>query len=204
MISVEKKSGRSTSCDASAIRSMSGRRAVGPVLGDVAVDRLDDDDRAIDDDPEIDRPDREQVRRLALHVQDGDRVEKRERDDQGDDAGARQVAEEDEEDGDHQADADKQVVQHVMRRDVDEVRPLIEDPDPHAPGQELLALDLRHLRGDRLGGRQGLFVLPHQDDAFDDVVLGAAADDPLAGLVPDDHLGDLPDVDRACRRAPWR
>ena len=66
MIVVEKKSGRSISCEASMIRSISGRRPVGAVRGDVAVDVLDDDHRAVDDDPEVDRPDREQVGRLAL------------------------------------------------------------------------------------------------------------------------------------------
>ena len=71
-------------------------------------------------------------------------------------------------------------------------------------GRTLLALDLRHLLGDRLGRRQRLLVLAHQDDALDDVVLVAPADDPLAGLVPDDDLGDLADVDRACRRRRWR
>ena len=41
-----------------------------------------------------------------------------------------------------QADADEQVVQHVVRRDVDEVGPLVEDPDLHPLGEQLLALDL--------------------------------------------------------------
>ena len=89
-----------------------------------------------------------------------------------------------------------QVVQHVVRRDVDQVGALIEDPELHPLGQEVLALDLLHLLGDRLGGRQRLLVLAHQDDALDDVVFGAAADDPQPGLVADDDLGDLADEDR--------
>src|SRR5262249_40003221 len=159
-------------------------------------DGLDDDDRTVHDDAEIDGPDREEIRRLTLRVQDGDRVEEGEWDDDGDDAGTRQVAEENEEDGDDQADADEQVVEHVFGRDVDEVRPLVEAPQPHASGEQLLALDLLHLGGDRLGGREGLLSLAHQDDSLDDVVLLAAADDVLAGLVPDDDLGDVVDVDR--------
>ena len=50
--------------------------------------------------------------------------------------------------------------------------------------------------GDRLGGRQRLFVLAHEDDALDDVVFGPAADDPKPGLVSDHDLGDLADEDR--------
>ena len=113
----------------------------------------------------------------------------------GDDAGARKIAQEDEEDGDHEADADKQVVQHVVSRDMHEVRALVEYADLHPFGQEFFGFDFRHLGGNGLGGRQRLFVFSHHHDAFDDVVLGTAADDTLARLVADDHLGDLLDVD---------
>ena len=80
MIIVEKNSGRSISCEASAIRSISGRDRSAPVRRDVAVDVLDDDHRAVDDDPEVDRADREQVGRLPLQVEDGDREQQGQRD----------------------------------------------------------------------------------------------------------------------------
>ena len=53
----------------------------------------------------------------------------------------------------------------------------------HPLGQELLVLDLLDLLRHRLGGRQRFFVLPHQDDAFDDIVfrLSRPADDAPAG-----------------------
>ena len=51
------------------IRSMNGRRPVGVVRRDVPVDVLDDDHRAVDDDPEVDRADRQQIGRLALDVE---------------------------------------------------------------------------------------------------------------------------------------
>ena len=38
---------------------------------------------------------------------------------------------------DHQPHADDQVVQHVVRRHVDQVGPLVEDHDLHPLGQEL-------------------------------------------------------------------
>ena len=48
-------------------------RPVGVGRRDVPVDVLDDDRGAVDDDAEIDRADRQQVGRLALHVQHRDR-----------------------------------------------------------------------------------------------------------------------------------
>ena len=86
-------------------------------------------------------------------------------------------------------------MQHVVGRHVDKVRPLIEDLDPHASGQQFLELDLGHFRGDPFGRGEGLFVLAHHDDAFDDVILRAASHDPLAGSVADDDLGHLADID---------
>ena len=71
-------------------------------------------------------------------------------------------------------------------------------------GRSLSSLDLLHLLGDLLGRRQRLLVLPHQDDALDDVVLvgSSRADGAAAGrrsraaAGADDHLGDLADEDR--------
>ena len=92
---------------------------------------------------------------------------------------------------------DDQVVQHVVRRDVDQVGPLVEDARSSSPWAGCSAVSISSIFScDRLGGRQRLLVLPHQDDALDDVVLAVAADDPQPRPVADDHLGDLPDVDR--------
>ena len=114
----------------------------------------------------------------------------------GDDARARQVAQEDEKDGDHEPDADHKVVKDVVGRHVDEVRPLIEDLDPHAS-----AATVSRARSPSFSRRRPRHVgrdfsyLRIMHDAFDDVILGAAAHDPLAGLVADDDLGHLADVD---------
>ena len=53
-----------------------------------------------------------------------------------------QVAQEDEEDQDHESHADQQIVQDVVGRDVDELGALVEDADPHARRQQLLFVDL--------------------------------------------------------------
>ena len=50
--------------------------------------------------------------------------------------GAGDVAQEDEQDQDHQAHADDQVVEHVVRRHVDQVGPLVEGDDLHPLGEQ--------------------------------------------------------------------
>ena len=80
MIVVEKNRARSISFEASMIRSISDRERSTPGRRDVAVDVLDDDGRAVDDDSEVDRADRQQVGRLALDVEHGDREQECQRD----------------------------------------------------------------------------------------------------------------------------
>ncbi len=150
---------------------------------DVAVDVLDDDHRTVDDDPEVDRADREQVGRLTLQIEHCHREQERQRDHDRNDARARQVAEEHEQDEDHQRHADDEVVDHIVGRDVHQVGPLVEDAERHALGQDARLLDRDHLLGHGLGRGQRLLVLPHQDDALDDVVL--VLEDVLAPLVDD-------------------
>ena len=96
-------------------------------------DVLDDDDRAVDDDPEVDRADRQQVGRLPLDVDHRDGEQQGQRDHDRHDPRAGQVAEEDEEDRDHQDHPDDQVVQDVLGRHVDQVGPLVEDDGCSSP-----------------------------------------------------------------------
>ena len=70
MMSVEKNRARSISYDASMIRSISGRVRSAFFARDVPEHVFDDDHRAVDDDAEIDRADREQVGRLSLEIHD--------------------------------------------------------------------------------------------------------------------------------------
>ncbi len=105
-----------------------GPRSVDARRGHVPVDVLDDDRRAVDDDSKVDRADRQQVGRLALHVEYGDREQQGQRDHDRHDARAGQVTQENEENGDHQPHADQQVMQHVMGRHVDQLGALVENP----------------------------------------------------------------------------
>jgi hypothetical protein len=88
-----------------------------PALGQMAEDVLDHDHGGIDDQAEIDRADRQQVRRLAAHHHDQDGEEQGERDRRRDDDRAAQIAQEQplhEEDQDHALD---HVVQHGVGGD---------------------------------------------------------------------------------------
>ena len=70
---------------------------------------------------------------FALDEEHGDREEQGQRDDQRHDRRADEVAQEDEEDRGDQGHAHDQVVQDVVRRDVDQVGPLVEDADATFP-----------------------------------------------------------------------
>ena len=117
------------------IKSRRGRIGAPPLFGkccistcsgvrpglEIAVDVLDQDDRGIDDDAEIDGADREQVGVLAADDQNDDAEEQRERDIGADDDGAAQVAEEQPLNEEDQQAAEYQIVQHRCGGDVDEV-----------------------------------------------------------------------------------
>ena len=125
---------------------------------------------------------------------------RRERDDHRHDSRAGEVPQEHEQHGDHQADADQQVVQHIVRGDVDKIGPLVEDLEVHALGEQALLLDLGHLRQHGLGGGQRFLAPPHHDDALDDVVLRRPGPRSPASGDGHDDLGDIVDVDRSALR----
>ena len=136
---------------------------------------LDDDRRTVDDDAKVDCADAKQIGRFPLNIEYGNREQERQRNHDRDDACARQITEENEENRDHQSHADQQVVQDVMGRHVNQLGPFIEYPQLHSSRQNLLFFDLFYLFLDQIGGPERFFVLSHQDDAFDHVVflLGA-------------------------------
>ena len=74
--------------------------------GQVAVDVLDHHDRGIDDDAEIDRPDRQQVRRLAAQEKHREGEQERQGDVDGDDDRGPDIVHEHEQDRDDQRDAE--------------------------------------------------------------------------------------------------
>ena len=120
---------------AQAIRPHSGR------AGEVAEDVLDHDHRGVDDQAEIDRADRQQVRRFAAQHHDVIAKHKRERDGRGDDDGAAQIAEEHPLHEEDQHDAEQHIVQHGVGRHLDQVAAVVDLFDTHSGRQDAAAID---------------------------------------------------------------
>ena len=103
---------------------------------ELAVDVLDHDDGAVDQDAEIDRADREQVGRDVLQVEADEREEQRERDRHGDDESRADVVEEEDQDDDDEHDPAQQVVLDGAGRQRDQVAAVVERADLHVFGQD--------------------------------------------------------------------
>ena len=162
-------------------------------MGQAAHAVFHDHHGAIDDDAEIERAQAHQVgAHMVLH-----HARKREqhgqRNHHGRDDGRADIAEEQEQDGDHQHGAFEQVFLHRIDGLVDQHRAVIHGDGVHAFRQA--AVDLDHLLVDRL--RDGAAVLPdqHEDRAehhFAAVFRGRAR----AQLAPQHHVGHVADADR--------
>ena len=105
-------------------------RPVRAVVGQVPDAVLDHDDRAVDDQAEVDGPEAHQAPGDPdpLHHRDGE--EHRERDGRGDDQAGPEVAQEGEQDGDDQDRPLEQVPLDGAEHLVDEVGPLVDDRRP--------------------------------------------------------------------------
>src|SRR5262249_43193220 len=166
---------------------------------EVTIDVLHDDYGGIDDDAEINRAYGQQVGRLAADKQHAESEQERQRDVDGHDQGAADVAQEHEQDHGHQHHAQDQVVAHGVGGDVDQVGAVVEGVDlhvgEHSPGRLVILLDLLP---NVLEGRQGVRVLAQQNQALNGVLVGlpsfalgiegpADADHAQPGLVADHH-----------------
>ena len=98
----------------------------------VAEDVLDQDDRRIDDDAEVDGADRQQVGILAAHHQNDDAEEQRKRNVDADDDGAAQVAEKDPLDQKNQNAAEDEIVQHRSGRHRNQHRAIVKRHELYA------------------------------------------------------------------------
>src|SRR5712691_5201574 len=90
---------------------------------------LDHDDGRIDDQPEVDCADGQEVGRLASQHHDSDGEEQRERYRRRDDEGAPQIAQKHPLQHEDQQDSEHHVVQDRVRRDVDEILPVVDPLD---------------------------------------------------------------------------
>jgi hypothetical protein len=105
-------------------------------LGQTPEHVLQDNHRAVDDDPEIHRAERQQVGRDPADAQADEGREQRQRDDDRDDAGGAQAAEEQEQHDGHEQRALQQVTEHRVERGVDQRRPVVERDDADRLGQD--------------------------------------------------------------------
>ena len=167
-------------------------------------DGLDDDHGAVDDDAEVDRAHREQVRRHAARVQVDERREQRERDERRHDERRAQVEQEDEQ---HQRDQQRALEQVVA------------PPSPAwcrrarcgrrrrrcwRPSAARCSLSSFTFARTRSSTRDGFSPRRIEHDALHGVVVVAAADDALARRPADLHARPRRRGRWACRRASPR
>src|SRR5260370_17098864 len=152
-------------------------------------DVLDHDYRCIDDQPEIDGADREQICRLAAQRHDRNRKKPCERDRRRDDDGRAQIAEENPLHEKDQHDTEDHVVQHSARGDVDQLPAVVDLLDLYTWRQNAGRVDLLDLRLYAADGGQALLAAAHQDDALDNVLVLALSAAPDTPLVARDHPG---------------
>ncbi len=162
---------------------------------EVAADVLDDDDGGVDDHPDREREAAQahEVRGDPGRAHDDEAGEEREGEGEDDDERRPELGDEEEEDQDHEEAALEQGVDDGLDAGLDERRAVVEDVQPYPRRKRLphlldRVLDAAH---DVLRVR----ALEHDDHPRDDLALPVTRDGALAGLRPDDDVGDVPHVD---------
>ena len=161
-------------------------------LGQMPVYVLHHDDRGIDHQAEIDRADRQQIRRFAAQHHEPDGEGQGERYGHGHDDGAADIAEKCPLQEKNQHYARDHVVQHGAGRDVNQIAAVVDTLDADAGRQDPAAVDLVHLRFDALDRRDAFRAAAHEHDALDDVVDIVVARYAQARHIADGHLATSP------------
>ena len=143
------------------------------VIGvEMPVDVLNHDHGRIDDDPEVHRPNGEQVGRLAANIEDAESEQEGQRYVDGDDQSAAHVAEKHEQDTGNQKDSKEQVLADRLRCDPNELGPVVVALDLHTRGQQARRrVEVVDLGFNVAQGGQGLFVLAELNDALDGIIV---------------------------------
>jgi hypothetical protein len=162
----------------------------------VAKDILHHDHGGIDDDPEIDGAERQQVRILALKHEDDDGKEQRERDVGADDDGAPEIAQEYPLDEKYQQAAENEIMQNRMRSHPDQRTAIVirDDLDPGrqaAIGVEFFDLGLNP-RNDIVG----VLGSPHHHDGGCNIVVVISPPDSKPRNIADGNGCNVLDLDR--------
>ena len=152
----------------------------------VPEDILDQDDRRIDDDAEVDGADRQKIRVLAAQDQNNDAEEQGERNVDADDDGAAQIAEEDPLHEEDQQATEDEVVQDGMGGDRHQDRAVVKRNELHPRRQRPVAIDLIDLGLDARHHVVGVQRPVHDHDGRDHIVFVVAA-----GLAEPRHVADI-------------
>ncbi len=162
---------------------------------EVAADVLDDDDGGVDDHPDREREAAQahEVRGDPGRAHDDEADEEREREGEDDDERRPELGDEEEEDQDHEEAAFEQGVDDGLDAGLDERGAVVEDVQPDSRRKRVP--NLLHGGLDAAHDVLRVRALEHDDHARDDLALPVARDGALAGLRPDDDVGDVPHVD---------
>src|SRR5580692_1707286 len=137
---------------------------------ELAVDVFDHDDRAVDDDPEVDGADREKVCGFTGGMEKNESEKKSERhSERGNDGGSDADKEKDEDDK-NERHAAKEVPFDGVGSDLDEIAAVVVRADFDVGGQKI-AIDFDCFLLDTLENILRLLAAAHEDDAFDSVVV---------------------------------
>src|SRR5262249_57477507 len=138
----------------------------------------------MDDQAEIDRADRKQVRRLTPQHKDPDREEQCKRYGGGDDQSAAQIAEKDPLQGEDQQDAERHIVQDRSGGDVDEILAVVDPFDAHTRRQNVRIVDALDFALDTFDRRHALFAPAHEHDTLDAIVVPVLPTNAYPRLLP--------------------
>ena len=163
----------------------------------VAKDVLDHDHRRIDDQPEIDRADRQKVGRLTAHHHQHNRECQCERNRRRHDDGAAQVAQKRPLQEEDQCNPDQQVVHDGVRGQVDQVTAVVDFFKAHAGRQDTAVIDFLDFGLHPVDGGFALRAAPHQHGARNDVIVGVQAGNAQTRLAADCHRGHIAKPHRA-------
>src|SRR5262245_30096871 len=189
-----RKAGRSSS---------SGGPIEGRAFRKMSKNVLHHDDAGIDDETEINCPNREKVGGFSPQHQDAHCEGEGERNSRRHDEGAAQISQKNPLNEKNQNHAEDQVEKDGVGGQVNEVAAIVNAFDPHARRENSRRIDLLDFFFNATDRRQALLAASHQHDSLYDIVLLVPAGNSEARLVSNDDLRDITEKDRiavCCRQ----
>src|ERR1700722_1120175 len=169
-----------------------------PVSGirlEIAIDVFHHDHGGIDDNAEVDRAERQQVRVLALQDEDDNGEEQCERNVGTDDDGTSQIAQEYPLNEEDQQTTENEVVQHRVRGHPDQRTAIVVGDDLDARRQASIAVEFIDLGLNARNDVVGMLGPPHHHDGGRYIVIVVPAPDSEPRHITDGNTGDVLDLD---------